>query len=191
MHIVNRARRLLLEPAVEWRSIAVERDTIGTLFLRYALILAAIPSLATFIGYSLLGLNVLGHPVRLPLVRGLGAAAASYLLWLAGIWITALVIELLAPRFGGRADLITGLKLAAHAPTAAWVASIFLAFPGLRILSLLGLASIYTVAVGLPIVTRCPPDEAPGFAAIVVICYLAIAIAIAFAGTSLLPGIMG
>ncbi len=191
MQIVHRARRLLLEPAVEWRSIAVEQDDAASLFLRYGLILAAIPSIAAFLGYSVIGFDMLGHAVRLPIARGLGAAIASYLLWLAGIWVTALVIELLAPRFGGRADLVTGLKLAVHAPTAAWIASVFLAFPGLRILSLLGLVSVYTLAVGIPVVTRCPPDEAPGFAAIVVICFLAIAIAIALAGGSLLPGLFG
>ena len=40
-----------------------------------------------------------------------------------GVFIVAFVVDALAPTFGGRKDFISAMKVAAFAPTAAWLAS--------------------------------------------------------------------
>ncbi len=179
MRIVNRAIRLLTNPAAEWRSIAVQPTSTAEV-MRYALILAAIPPLAAFIGYSIVGgaLGLLIPPLRMPIGWGISRAFAGYALWIGGIWVTALAIEALAPRFQGRATFLDALKLAAYAPTAAWLAGIVMVLPELGILLLLGgIYSAYTLSVGLPVVTRCPPDETPWFTAAILLCSIIVAAA--------------
>jgi hypothetical protein len=173
MRIVHRAIGLIGNPAAEWRSIAVQPTSLGEI-MRYVLILAAIPPLAAFVGYSLIGvsLGVLSPQLRMPIGWGISRALAGYGLWVGGVYVTALVIEALAPRFQSRASFLDGLKLAGYAPTAAWLAGIFLLIPPLGALALVGLYSVYVLAVGLPIVARCPPDEAPWFTAVIVACSL-------------------
>jgi len=179
MRIANRAIRLLTNPSAEWRSIAVQPTSTAEI-LRFVLVLAAIPPLAAFIGYSIGGgtLGLLIPPLRMPIGWGLSRAIAGYALWIGGVYVTAMVIEVLAPRFQGRASFQDALKLAAYAPTAAWLAGIVMVLPELRILMLLGgVYSAYQPAVGLPIVARCPPDETPWFTAAILLCSVIVAAA--------------
>ena len=126
MRILSRAFRLLLHPAAEWRSIAAEPATVSE-FLGYATVLAAIPAIAGFIGYSVVGMSLGIHAARLrmPIGPGIERAVVVYVLWVVGVYVAALLVRAIAPRFEGRSDLVTGLKVAVHAPTAVWIAGIF------------------------------------------------------------------
>ena len=128
--MLRRAVRLLLHPASEWRSIATQPTTTTELY-HYALVMAAIQPIAAFIGYSVVGvsLGILSHPLRMPIEWGASRAILGYVLWLAGVYITALIVAELAPKFQGRADFIDGLKIAVYAPTAFWLAGIFMLVP--------------------------------------------------------------
>lgn len=189
MRILSRAFKLLLHPAAEWRSIAAEPATVSEL-LGYATVLAAIPAIAGFIGYSVVGVSLGIHAARLrmPIGPGIERAVVVYVLWVAGVYVAALLVRAIAPRFEGRSDLVTGLKVAVHAPTAVWIAGIFALIPPIGILTLLGLYSVYTLAIGLPIVTGCPPDESVWFVGAIVLCYLVVAILVAVIGGMIVPG---
>ena len=50
MDLVSRVRGILFKPNEEWAKIKAEDLTITQLFLNYALILAAIPAVAQFLG---------------------------------------------------------------------------------------------------------------------------------------------
>ena len=177
MHIPTRAFRLLTNPGAEWRSIAVQPASTAQL-LTYAAVLALIPPLAAFIGYSVIGVSpgMDGTRLRMPIEWGLSRAVLGYVLLLVGVWVNAMLIEALAPRFQGRADFNTALKLAAYAPTPLWLAGIFLLVPPIGFLSLLGLYSIYVLTVGLPIIARVPPDESLWLVASIVTCYAIVSI---------------
>ena len=51
MNLVERAKNILLTPAKEWDVIKGENLTIVDMFTKYAMILAAIPAVAGFIGF--------------------------------------------------------------------------------------------------------------------------------------------
>jgi len=73
------------------------------------------------------------------------------------------VIDALAPTFGGRKDFVSAMKVAAYTPTAAWLASVFMALPVLAILAALGLYSLYLFYLGLPVLMRAPQERALGY----------------------------
>jgi len=168
--IVQRARNILLKPAETWGVIAEEPATAAGLFTGYAVILAAIPPIAGFVGGQVFGHDVFGITYRAPFVGALVGAIFQYVLSLIGIYVFALIINALAPSFDGQKSQIQSLKVAVYAYTAAWVAGIFALIPALGLLSLLGgLYSLYLLYLGLPRVMRAPESKALGYAAVCII----------------------
>jgi Yip1 domain len=160
MDLVERVKRILLSPQTEWEVLAAEQTTAADLYKKYIMPLAAIGPVAQFIGYSVFGVSIFGTTYRVPIVSGLTSAAVTYLLTLVGTYILALIIDALAPTFSGRRNQIQALKVAAYSSTAAWVAGVFALIPGLRVLTILGLYSVYLLYLGLPKLMKTPRDRA-------------------------------
>ena len=170
MNLVDRTKNILLKPQGEWHVIAGETATVKDLYLNYAMILAAIPAIANFVGGSLIGYSVLGVSYRVPIVAGVAAMIGQYLLGLGSIYVLALIIDALAPKFAGEKNFIQAFKLAVFSASASWLAGIFHIIPGLGILTILGLYSLYLLYVGLPVLMKSPPDKAMGYTVVVIIC---------------------
>lgn len=170
MDIVARAKGLIAKPAEEWQAIAVEPADTKSLFTDYAMILAAVPAVAGFIGSALfagfLG-GVMG--MRIGTFSLLLNAIASYVLGLVGVWVWGKLIQMLAPHFGGAGDETAAMKLAVYSPTAAWLAGIFALLPPLAILAVLGLYSLYIFWKGAPIIVRVPQDRLLAFTAALIV----------------------
>lgn len=169
--VVDRAKRLLLDPKAEWPRIDAEATTPKEIFTSYVMILAAIPAIATAL------MMILFMP-RLPGVFGfsipsvLAGVVVQYLLGLAVVYVMSLIIDALAPSFGGTKDSLKALKVAAYYPTAVWVASAALVIPFIGLLIVLvGLVySLYLLYVGLPVLMKNPPDKtAPYFVVLLLI----------------------
>lgn len=169
--VVDRARRLLLDPKAEWPRIDAEGTTPKGIFTSYVMIVAAIPAVA----YALM--MILFMP-SLPGVFGfsipsiLAGTVVQYLLSLAGVYVMSLIIDALAPSFGGTKDSLKALKVAAYYPTAVWVASAALVIPFIGLLIVLvGLVySLYLLYIGLPVLMKNPPDKtAPYFVVLLLI----------------------
>ncbi len=186
MNIVERVKKLLLQPKQEWAVIAAEPQTVQGLFTGYVMILAAIPAVAQFIGWSFVG--VAGF--RVPLAAGLAMLVVSYVLTLASVYVLALLIDALAPTFGGTKDFMQALKVAAFAPTASWLAGIFSIVPLLAILGILGLYSLYLLFLGLPMVMRVNEDKALPYTAMVIVAAIVLWVVIAALASLALPGTM-
>ncbi|HMU44172.1 MAG TPA: Yip1 family protein [Ignavibacteriaceae bacterium] len=170
MNLVERTKNILMTPKTEWEVIKNEAASVGELFTKYAMILAAIPVIATFIGQSLIGVNLgfLGS-YKIPVTNGLIYAVVYYILSLAGIYVVALIIDALAPSFGSTKNMIASLKVAVYSYTAAWIAGIFAIIPVLGILGILGLYSLYLMYLGLKIVKDTPQDKLAGYLIVVII----------------------
>ena len=183
MDIVARARGLILRPREEWAAIAAEPTDTQRLFREYAVPMAAIPAVAGFIGVAILG-AMLGFATagmaRVGLLALLVNAIVGYVLGLVGVFLVGKVIEALAPRFGAPPAPLGAMKLAVYAPTASWLAGVFLILPPLAILALLGLYSLYLFYVGAPIVARVPPERALVFTAAVVVIAIVVNVAVAW-----------
>jgi hypothetical protein len=176
MSLVDRVKAILLAPQKEWHVIEAESATTASLYSGYIIPLAAIPAIAGFIGMSMIGVSALGTNFRIPMVSGLTGAIVRYAGTLAGVYVLALIIDALAPSFGGTKNQIQSLKLAAYSSTASWLAGIFLLLPGLRVLSILGVYSLYLLFVGLPVMTKSPPDKALGYTVVVILSAIVVAV---------------
>src|SRR3546814_14375792 len=89
----------------------------------------------------------------------------SYVLSLVMLYVVALIINALAPTFGGRKDQLQAVKVIVYAWQAAWVAGIATIVPWLGWLVVLAgrLYSIYLLYLGLPHTMTCPPEQAAGY----------------------------
>jgi hypothetical protein len=163
------AKEILLHPKQEWRVIEGEPETVGGLYRRYIVPLAAIGPAAAIIGMSVFGLRVpfVGR-YRMPFGSALASGIVRYVLALVGVFVLAVIIDALAPRFGGTSNRIQALKLAAYGSTAAWLAGAFALVPPLAILGVLGLYSLYLLYLGLPILMKAPEEKAGVYTAAVV-----------------------
>ncbi len=188
MNIVERAKSLILTPASEWDKISSETHTVQGLYTGWIMILAAIPALATFIGFSLVGVGAFGISYRVPLVSGIAQAIASYLLALGSVYVFALVIDALSPTFGGEKNFMQAFKVAAFAPVASWLAGIFAILPALSILGLLGLYSLYLLYVGLPRLMKTPAEKALPYTAVVILVGIVISVVVGVITGMMLPG---
>ncbi len=119
--------------------------------------------------------------------------SSQFVLALAGTFVLALIIDGLAPTFGGQKNQVQALKVAAYSSTASWVAGIFMILPTLGWLGILGLYSLYLLYLGLPRVMKAPQDKAMGYTVIVIVCAIVLyvvigAITVAVVGTGAMIG---
>jgi hypothetical protein len=178
MSLVDRVKGILLAPRKEWPVIEAESATTASIFTGYIIPLAAIPPIAGFIGWSLIGGSVLGVSFRVPVGTGITGAVVRYVLSLVACYVLALIIDALAPTFGGTKNSVQALKVAAYSSTAGWVAGIFTIIPALSILGLLGLYSLYLLYLGLPVLMKSPKEKAVGYTVVVIICAIVLFIVV-------------
>lgn len=169
--LTDRVKAILTTPKTEWPLLAAEPANIGGLYTGYIMILAAIPAIATFIKSSLIGYDLLGVTMRIPMLSGLGHAIATYLVSLLVVYLVALIIDALAPTFGGEKNRVQALKATAYAWTATWVAGVAIIIPWLGWLIVLAgvVYAIYLLYLGLPPTMKCPPERAGAYTAVSVI----------------------
>lgn len=179
MDLVERAKNILLTPRTEWPVIEAEPTTVRDLYVRYAVPLALIPVAASFIGASLVGYTIGQATFRVPVVAGLLWAVLQFGLSLAVVYVAAMIIDVLAPTFGGARNFIAALKVAVYASTPGWLAGVFSLIPSLSFLGILGLYAFYLLYLGLPRLMRTPEDKAVGFTAVVVIAGLVLFMVVA------------
>jgi hypothetical protein len=150
----------------------------------------------------LLGLLVFGLPyVSFSMGYLLAQAVVSYFMALLGCYILALIIDALAPSFGGTRDKVKAFKVAAYSSTAVWVAGILAIIPLLGLLILLALIyGLYLLYLGLPLLMRVPADKAAIYFVVVVVvqillyflaAYVASALVLSFAGPVISPASIG
>jgi hypothetical protein len=175
MTLIDRVKNIILTPKTEWPVIDRESGDVSYLFTSYVAILAAIPAICGFIGTSIIGFNVPSMgTVRLGVASGLGNAIVTYLLTFLIVYVVALIVDALAPTFGGRKDFSSALKLTVYSYTPAWISGVFLLIPGLRFLTILGLYGLYLLYLGLPPLMKSPQEKSLGYAAAVVVCAIVI-----------------
>lgn len=171
MALMDRVKRVLLRPKQEWGRIKEQRTSVGQLYTGYIIPLAAIGPIATIIGWSVVGLHVpSGGSIRSPLGSTARAALISYGVTLVGVYVLAVIVDALAPTFGGRDSRVQALKTVAYSCTGIWIAGVFLVLPMLWYLVLLGgLYSCYLLYVGLPVVMRSRKNKTAMYSLVVIL----------------------
>ncbi len=188
MNLVQRVKDILLTPKTTWPQIDQEPADVKSLYTSYIVFLAAIPAIASFIGLSLFGIGAFGVNYRVPVMSGLTRMIVGYVLSLGIVFVLALVVDALAPTFGGRKNQVSALKLVAYGTTASFVGGIFGLLPSLSILGIVAAVySIYLIYLGLPVVMKCPPEKAGGYTAAVVVCGVVAGVLLATISAAVMP----
>jgi hypothetical protein len=188
--LIARVKGILLTPKTEWPVIAAEPATPASLYTGYILLLAAIPAVCQFLklgvfGYSLPFLGTM----HIGMGWALSAAIKAYLAALIGVYVVALIVNALAPTFGGHKDQVQALKVVTYAYTAGWVAGIGMLLPGLGTLFVVAgiVYGVYLLYLGLPPLMKCPPEKATGYAAVSIIVAIVVSVVLGL----LLGGVLG
>jgi len=189
MALIDRVKNICLSPSTEWPVIAEEATPPGTLVSGYIAPLAAIGAIAGFVGGSIVGLPFIG---RTPVFTGVLVAAFTFAMAIVGVFIVSVVINVLAPTFGGQQSFPQALKLAVYSYTPAWVAGALHVVPPLGVLAIIAaLYGLYLLYLGLPRLMQCPDDKALPYTAVVVVCAIVLtlvtsAVGVAFAGAGMM-----
>ena len=155
MGLLDRVKNILLSPKTEWEVIAGEQPNTGQIIVGYVLPLALIPAVATIIGMGLVGTGPFTS-----FTYGIAMGLVSFVTSLEGVYLTALVVDVLAQNFGSEKDFGRSLQLVAYSWTPAWVAGILSIIPVLGTIGgLLGLYGIYLMYLGLPPIKKTPKDK--------------------------------
>ena len=178
--LVERVKAILLTPRTEWPPIAAEATTAQDIYMRYVAPLVAIGIVASFIGHVLIGLPVpLLGTVRLGVGAALAAAIVHFVLAFITVFVIALIVDALAPTFGGRKDALSALKVTAYSFTPGWVAAILTILPVLGpIAGLIGLYGLYLMYLGLPVLMGAPKEKALGYTVVVVLCAIVLSVVV-------------
>jgi len=178
MDLIQRIQDVMLRPKETLPQIEAEPTDIAAIYKYYLIFLAAIPALASFIGLSLIGASFLGISYRVPLVTGLTMMVVRYVMSLVMAYVVALIIDALAPNFGGTKNTLNAFKLVAFSMTSALLGGIFGIIPSLGMLGLLtGIYSIYLLYLGLPVLMKCPQEKAAAYTAVIIVCGIVLGIA--------------
>ncbi len=195
MDLVSRVQAIILKPKEEWVKIKAESSTISELFTSYAVLLAAIPAIAQFIGIGLIGRRI---PFLGWYKPGIGSAFAQgiyhYVLSLVAVYVFALVINALAPTFSSTPNMVNALKLSVYSMTPMWVAGILYIIPSLGWLAgIAGLYGLYVLYLGFntPLMDT-PKEKVPGYLLISIVVVVVLYIIIfAIAGAIFVVGKVG
>jgi len=165
MNLVDRIKGMLVEPRREWVTVAAEPATAQSLYTGWIMILAAVGPIA---------LLLLTHSVQL--------AIAQYVLALITTFVLAVIVDALAPTFGGTKDFVASLKLVAYSYTAAWLSGVFLLLGMLGYLLTLvaTIYAFYTFVLGAPVLGKSSSEKAIPFTLVVVLCAIVLAFLTSF-----------
>lgn len=183
MSLQTRVQAILTKPAEEWRVIAAEPADVQGLIRDYAAPLAAIPAVCQWLGFSLIGF---GPFFRVGIVRGFVNAVVSWVMALIGVWISAVVIEKLAPTFQSKGNTVQAMKLVAYAMTPVWVAGVLNLIPALSPLVIIaGLYAIYIFYLGLPVLMGTPSGQVIPYMVVSAVVIIVLSIVLAMVATAI------
>ena len=120
MNAIERAKNIITSPNKEWDVIALEQPNTGQIIMGYVLLLAGAAAVAAFIGFGLIGFNSgLFHYATTS--WGIYYALRVLIAAIVGVFISALVIDALAPSFGSEKNMGRSVQLVEYSYTPGWV----------------------------------------------------------------------
>ena len=167
----ERVKRILTDPTREWPVIAAEQTSIEQLYRTYIGPLALIPAIAGFIGSCILAFGIF----RMSIGRGLLWMGATFVLTLVGVYVSAFIIDKLAPTFDSTPNQVQALKLTGYSSTPALVAGVLYVIPFLGVLVIFAaLYGVYLFYLGLPVLMKTPESKVIPYMAVAAIISMVI-----------------
>jgi hypothetical protein len=170
MKLIERIKNICITPKSEWSVINEEVSSHKSIIIGYILPLAGLSAISIFIGNSFIGQNlpILGS-YRIPVSTGLGIAFFSIIMAIVSTWLLSVIINALAPTFGGTKDHLKAFKVAVYSYTPAWVAGLFYIIPFSTLLSIIAAGyGLYLLYLGLPLLMKNNEDKSVGYTALII-----------------------
>jgi hypothetical protein len=164
MNLIERAKNIIIKPKDEWNVISQETTSVSQLTTGYLLIIALIPAIAVFIKFGLFGYKIpfVGH-IDGSFAYGIRQAVVSYITSVGGVFLSAFIIDALAPNFSSQKNFSKAFQLVVYSYTAMFIAGIFNLIPGLGFLSILGLYGLYLLYIGMKPMMQTPEEKVTGY----------------------------
>jgi hypothetical protein len=174
-NLIQRVINILTKPKEEWQVINTEQPNTINLLVGYALVLALIPAIAVFIRFGLIGTTIWGVTYR-SISSGIMQALIALIGAVAGTYLFAMVIDLLAPSFESEKNMGKSLQLSAYANTPVWILGILnlIGSLGSLIVFLGAVYSIYLLYLGIPVIKKTSSDKVTGYLVISIIALIVI-----------------
>ncbi len=191
MNLFDRVKNIITSPNREWDVIATEQPDAGKIVTGYVLPLAGLAAIAAFIGYGLIGFNVFGFRLS-GIDWGLYQALTILIGAIASVFITALVVDMLAPSFGSEKNFNRSVQLVAYSFTPMWIGGILAIFPAIALIGgLFGLYGLYLLYIGLPKLKHTPADKQTGYFVVILIITLVVYFVVGWILQSIFMSIFG
>ena len=191
--IIEKVKKILTKPKEFFESVAEEQVDLKGLITGYVIYLAAIPAVANFIGYTMIGVSF-GPWGRLkyPLKYSLPHAIIWYIVSIAAVIGISILAAKIAPKFGGKDDVNSAAKSIVYSYTAAWVGGIFYIIPGLSALAFIaGLYSFYLLYISLGKLLDVPQEKNMGFLVTVIIAMIVATFLVGVFANLAIPNVPG
>jgi hypothetical protein len=184
MSILDRAKRITLQPEHEWPVIAAEPATVAGIVSGYVAPLAAISPVALVIGLSIVGVGVpFVGTYRAPLGSSIVQALFTFVMILIMAGAMSAIASALAPTFGGRRDSVAGFKLVGYSYTPALIAGVLGLLPPLTFLEIFAaLWTLYVFYRGATPLALSAPGKAVPYTAACMACGVALGFVLMLAG---------
>ncbi len=109
-----------------------------------------------------------------------------------GVWLTAFVVNALAPNFGSEKNMGRAMQLVVYAYTPLWVGGLLGIIPMLGWLGMLfGIYGLYLMFLGLPLTMKTPADKVITYLVITIIALIVIYFIVGAIFASIFLGIFG
>lgn len=168
-NLISRVIGIITKPKHEWETIEKETPNQSAILMGYVLPLAIVAALATFIGYGLVGVRIslgfLGSAIVVKSITwGITQAITSLIVSVGGVFLTAFIIDSLAPSFKVEKNFGRSMQLVAYAYTPMWIGAVFTIYPNIALLgSLIGLYGLYLLWVGFDYTMKPAADKKTGY----------------------------
>jgi hypothetical protein len=184
MTILDRAKRITLQPQHEWPVIAAEPASVSGIVSGYVAPLAAISPVALVIGLSIVGVGVpFVGTYRAPLGSSIVQAVFTFIMILIMVAAMSAIASALAPTFGGRRDSVAAFKLVGYSYTPALIAGVLGLFPPLTFLEIFAaLWTLYVFYRGATPLALSAPDKAVPYTAACIACGVALGFVLMLVG---------
>jgi hypothetical protein len=192
MNLIERVKNILMTPKTEWDVINGEEANVPGIITGYVVPLAGAAAVAAFIGYGLIGVN-LGFGVRIKgmdwgLYQGISVLAGALL----SVFVSAFIIDALAPSFGSEKNLGKSVQLVAYAWTPGWIGGLLAIIPSLAIIgSLASLYGLYLLYEGLPKLKKTPQDKKVSYYVVSLLVMIVVFVVIGLIMAKILMSVFG
>lgn len=178
-YLIDRVKLVVLNPKAAWVKISSEEIQLKEFLTSYVLPLVLIPTIASFIGYGLIGMGSYFKVASFS--WGLHQAILAFLGAFLGVMISAFCIHKLASSFHTYVSLPNAVKLVSYAYTPSWLAGVFYMVPSLSILGLVaGIYSLYVLYLGFVPVTNVGEEKKTNYFIVSLVVIIAVSILLSF-----------